>query len=226
MENYHSIETKLWNAISALTSGVLTSLLYDSLSDSSYVLEVEGVQYVITSNGLNFWGATFSIFATFISLWVVISILIPFILRMKKRFSYKKIKRVKIKEMVRAFEIAKEEVVRLYPIFFPEDPQGCDSELLKLHNRDLAKIILLLQNKFNPPNTKLRARVVNCFRNPEHTSFFTIHRRLSAYEFRAIVAVLQRMVDCVSSVDNDDLLSKDCNQMKEALKNLDNLLSQ
>ena len=225
MDNYHSIETKLWNAISALTSGVLTSLLYDSLSDSSYILEIEGKQYIFTTSGLSFWGAIFSIFATFISLWVVISILIPFVLRMKRRFSYKKINRVNIKEMVRTFEIAKEEVLRLYPIFFPEDSQRCDSELVKLHSRDLAKIILLLQYNFYPPNTKMRARVVNCFRKAEYASFLTMHRRLSAYEFRAIVAMLQRMVACVSSVDNDDLLSKDCTQMKEALSELDDLLA-
>lgn len=55
MNDEKLFENKLWGQISALTSGVLTSLLYELLSGSSYKFDIEGKQYEIVSTGMDTW---------------------------------------------------------------------------------------------------------------------------------------------------------------------------
>lgn len=225
MDNYPSIEVKLRNAISALTSGVLTSLIYDSISSSSYILEIDGKQHIISSIETSSWGAIGFILATFLFLWAIISVLIPLILRIKKRFEYAKIKRISSMELVRTLDIAKETIINLYPIFYPGDDTRYDSELVKLYSRDLASIILLLHKNFLPPNQKTRKIIMHYFRYSDHSSIITINKKVSAYEFRSIITLLRRMVICVIADCDDKLLRKDCTEMKQALDELDDLLT-
>lgn len=224
MDNYKSFETKLWNGISVLTSGVLTSLIYESISKSSYVLEIEGKQYVFTSTGAGFWGAMGVILVTFFFLWAVISILIPLVLRIKKRFTYDKIKRVNAKELIKTIDKVKESIMFLYPIFCTENKAEFHPEFARLHNRDLAKTILLLHRKFLPSNKKLRKSIKGYFRNADHSSIITIDKKISNYELLSIIVLLREMVESIKETDYaDELFQKDCIEMENALDELDEL---
>lgn len=222
MNNYKSFEAKLWNAISMLTSGVLTSLIYGLLSDVSYMLEIEGKQYKIFSVGTSLWGELGIILITFFVFWAVISVLIPMLLRIKKRFTYDKIKRVSAKELIRTLDVAKESIKNLYPIFYAEKNNDIpDTDLVALHVRELARIILLLHSNFLPHNQKLRKTIEKYFRRHEHSSVISIDRNVSSYEFKATIALLRKMVMSASEKGSSDkLLEQDCAEMK---KNLDEL---
>lgn len=225
MDNYKSIETKLWNAISVLTSGVLTSLIYEAISESSYVLEIEGKQYVFTSTGIGFWGALGIILVVFLFLWAVISKLIPLLLRLKRRFSYDKIKRINVKELIKTIDNVKESITILYPILCAENKAEFDLVFARLHNRQLAKTILLLHRKFLPSNKKMRKTIKGYFRNADHSSVITIDKKISSYEFLSIIVLLREMVKSIKETDcTDELLEKDCIEMEKALDELDKLI--
>lgn len=224
MNNYKPIETKLWNDLSMLTSGVLTSLIYELLSGSSYQIDIEGRRYEITSIGMSGWCSFGLVVITFLGLWTLISVLIPWLLRIKQRFTYDKIKNISVKELIRTLNDSKASVKDLYPIFCAMDRNDQSEDLIKLHCRDLAKSILLLQRKFLPQNKRLRKNIEKHFRQHEHATIISIEQKLSGYELAAVIALLRKMVNQTKIVArNDALLSKDCTEMESALNKLDEL---
>lgn len=221
MSSYKTIENNLWKASFPLVSGVLTSLIYEKLSSPSYMLDVHGEQFLFTSTETKFWRTVVFIIVTFLLIWAVIFAVIWLIQCLRKRFSYDKIKRVNAKDLVNTLDAAKVSVVELYPVLCNESGDASCTYLVKLHGRDLARIILLLHGKFLPHNQKMRRTIENYFRNPNHSSIITIDRSISGYEFSSMITILKKMVSTVESTARDDkLLEKDCNEMK---KNLDEL---
>lgn len=224
MNNYKPIETKLRNDLSMLTSGVLTSLIYGLLSDSSYELDIEGSHYEITSISMSGWCSFGLVVITFLGLWALISVLIPWLLRIKQRFTFDKIKKISAKELIRTLDESKVSIKELYPIFFVKDRTEQSECYIKLHCRDLANTIILLQRKFLPQNKRLRKIVEKHFRQHEHSTIISIEQKISGYEFAAVITLLRDMVNQVKSVaGNDALLSKDCTEMETALINLNEL---
>lgn len=222
MNGYKVVETKLWNAVSMLTSGVLTSLIYGLLSGSSYELNIEGKHYEVTSTGMNSWFAFGLIVITFFGLWTLISVLIPWLLRIRKRFAYDKIKKITAKDLIRVLNETKDSIEDLYPIFDSEN--GKNKDLLRLRSREVAKTVLHLHSTFLPQNKRLRKRIEKYFRQHEHATIVTIDRKISGYELAAAVALLRNMVGQLKLVaGNDALLGKDCAEMEAKLKDLDQL---
>lgn len=219
MNSYKTVETKLWNTVSMLTSGVLTSLIYGLLSGSSYELNIEGKHYEVTSTGMNIWCAFGLIVITFLSLWTLISVLIPWLLRIRKRFAYDKIKKITAKDLIRVLDETKGSINDLYVIF--DSANGKNKDLLRLHSRELAKTILRLHSTFFPQNKRLRKIIEKYFRQYEHATIVTIDQKVSGYELAAAVALLQNMVSQLKMVaGNDALLEKDCTKMEDALNDL------
>ena len=54
MAHYKTFEGKLRGAITALTSSILTSLICDTISNTSYVLQTSENQYTLTPTGNSF----------------------------------------------------------------------------------------------------------------------------------------------------------------------------
>lgn len=224
MNGYKTIETKLWNEVSMLTSGVLTSLIYGLLSGSSYNLDIDGMHYEITSTGMSSWCAIGLVILTFFSLWALISLLIPCLLRIRKRFAYDKIKKASAKELIKVLDEASTMTKKLYPIFKDERSPHSSSDYLKLYGRDLAKIISLLHRKFLPQNKRLRKRIETYFRRCEHASIISIDQKISGYELAANIALLRCMVNQLNLAAGDDaLLKKDCKKMEEDLVELEQM---
>lgn len=224
MSNYKSFENRLLNAISALTSGVLTSLIYDGISSTSYLLEMEGKQYNITSAGVSFWAAAGFVLATFLGIWAIISIIIPFALKVRRRFAYDKVRGTNAIELMKTLDVAKERVTTLYPILLSESQNMINSRLVNLYCRDLAEIITLLHNKFVPRNQKLKKSMLHFFRSPKYSSVITINKSVSGYEFASIISLLQEMVITVKEHGcRDELLLKDCDDLVKNLSELEDL---
>lgn len=221
MNGYKSIETKLWSEVSMLTSGVLTSLIYGLLSGSSYNLDIDGKHYEITSIGMSSWCAIGLVVLTFFSLWALISLLIPCLLRIRKRFAYDKIKKVSAKEVMKVLDEANATIKELYPIFSTKNDSPTNSDYLKLYSRDLAKTILLLHRNLLPQNKQLRKRIATYFRHCGHASIISIEQKISSYELASDVYLLRCMVEQLGLVAGDDaLLAKDCKEMEKVLVEL------
>lgn len=224
MNSYKTIESKLWSEVSMLTSGVLTSLLYGLLSGSSYSLEVDGKHYEITSTGMSPWCAIGLVILTFFSLWILISLLVPRLLRIRKRFAYVKIKKASAKEIMKVLDEASATIKELYPIFNGKNDSPNNSDYLKLYSRDLAKTILLLHRNLLPQNKLLRRRIETYFRRCEHASIISIDQKVSDYELAANIALLRRMVNQLNLVAGDDaLLKTDCKNMGGYLLELEQI---
>lgn len=224
MNSYKTIEPKLWSEVSILTSGVLTSLIYGLLSGSSYNLDIDGKHYEITSTGMSSWCAIGLVILTFFSLWVLISLLIPCLLRIRKRFAYDKIKKASAKEIMKVLDEVSAAIKELYPIFNTKNDSPSHSDYLKLYSRDLAKIILLLHRNLLPQNKRLRERIETYFRHCEHASIISIDRKISSYELASDVSLLRCMVSQLNLVTgNDALLVKDCKEMEKVLVELEQM---
>lgn len=219
MNDYKKIETKLWNEVSMLTSGVLTSLIYGLLSEATYTLDIEGKLYEIKSTGMNPWCAIALVVLTFFALWACISLLIPVLLRIRKRFVYDKVKKISAKELMKVLDETSNTVKKLYPVFNTES-----GDLIRLYSRDIARIILLLHRYLLPQNIRLRKRIEAYFRYSEHASIITIDKKVSGYELAANLKLLKRMVTKLTRIaGNDALLSKDCKEMSAALADIEQL---
>ena len=224
MNGHKIIETKLWSGTSMLTSGVLTNLIYELLSGSSYNLDIDGKHYEITAAGMNSWCAIGVVVLTFFSLWALISLLIPFLLRIRRRFAYDKVKQVSAKELLKVLDEAGATIKEIYPIFNAESKDSSSDNYLKLYSRDVEKTILPLHGKFLPPNKRLRKRIETYFRHYQHSSIISIEQKISSYELAANVALLRCMVEKLNGVAGEGtLLKKDCKEMVSALDELEQM---
>lgn len=217
-------ENKLWKQIAALTSGVLTSLLYELLSGSSYEFDMEGKQYEIVSTGMNTWFAFGLVLLTFFGLWAIFSWVLPWLSKIRKRFVYDKVKKTTAKELIKALDEAKQKIKELYPLFEHQEDNPIKKNLIVLHGRELAMIVSLLHKKFLPKNKRLRQRVEQYFRHSEHATITTIAKKISDYELAAEIALLKSMVAQLKALaGNDTLLEHDCKEMEEKLNDLEKM---
>ncbi len=224
MNDEKSFEEKLWSQISVLTSGVLTSLLYELLSGSSYELDVEGKQYEIVSTGISTWCAFGLVILTFFCLWAVFSLVFPWISRIRKRFVYDKVKKITAKELMKVLNEVKMKIKELYPIYDLQKGTPLNEDLIKIHGRDVAIIISLLHRKFLPQNKRLRKRVEQYFRHSEHATITTIDKKVSAYELSADIVLLKRIVAQLKMfAGSDALLYHDCTDMEEKISDLEKM---
>lgn len=226
MVHYKTIEGKLRGAITALTSSILTSLIYDTISNTSYVLQTSEKQYTLTSTGNSFWENIVFILLVFSIIWIIISIIIPIGLRLKEQVSYRKINQPTRKTLVSTFNQSKEIAASLRPVFMNEIGVALDLDMAKLYTKDLAKVITALHKNFKPHNQKIQKHIVDHFRKPAHSSIFNINSGISDYEFFALIAMLKKMVENVQNCatgTKEELFLKDCKEMLNYLKELEKI---
>lgn len=226
MAHYKTFEGKLRGAITALTSSILTSLICDTISNTSYVLQTDEKQYTLTTAGNSFSGSVVFVLLVFSIIWIIISIIIPIGLRLKERISYRKIDQPNRKTLVSTFNRSKEIALSLRPVFINEIGSVLDFDMVKLYTKDLADVITTLHKKFKPHNQKMQKHIVDHFRRPAHSSIFNIDSGISNYEFSALIAMLKKMVENAQECDtktSEELFLKDCEEMLSYLKELEEI---
>lgn len=224
MKNQMS-ESKLWKAITAVASGIMTSLLYDLVSQTSYILRPEGNQYVIIADDSNMKNTTFaviSILLLFFSLWGVFTIIIQSASKLSKQLSFKKMEHISGNALVNAIDRAKEQTIYLKSSFNNESFSISDSTLAKLQLRNLAAIITSLHVKFVPHNLYRKNHMKYNFRQPDHSTIINISNSVSKYEFLSLIELLYDLVSNASLHTNGDkLMIKDCKEILTMLKELE-----
>ena len=220
MNEYGLFEEKAINAIGALTSGVLTSLIYDGITKSSYLVKREGINYIIYSIGTNPWSTIVFVLLMFCLIWASITIALPQILVLKKRISYARIPRFKQKELLKIIENSKVTTIRLMKVF-SEDTK--DNDLQILYFRDITRTVLVLHRSFCPRSKIMKKRVEQFFRTKEHSTIYSIDRKGSGYEFIIVIKMLRQLIEQVKNTQINNLLfDKDYKQVTCLLNELDN----
>lgn len=220
-------ESKLWKAITAVASSIITNLLYSFLSHSSYVLQPEGGQYIIIPSDSNTKNNALSficILLLFFVLWGILSTVIPISTKIIKKIRFKKMKFHSRDDLVNTITRTKEQAINLRELFCNEQYLISNFDLAKLQIRTLATIISTLHAKFIPHDQQRRLHMKDNFRNPDYSSIININNGISKYEFLALIELLEKMVHNVSShTEGDDLMEQDCSQMSDMLEELKNL---
>ncbi len=214
---------EILKGISPLVSGVLTSLIYDTVSNTTYVLHMDGQEYILNTIEEGLWIKPIGILILYFLLWGLFSKIIPWIGKYLSRFSYRRAGKSSPRELLCALNAAKVSIERLYPVLCGEK---AGSSLAKIHVRELANTVAILHKKFVPHSTKGSKDLNKCFRNNLHASIFLAEKKVSAYELSAVVSLLKDMVDAVEKLASEDpLLQRDCDEMKSCLNHLEELSS-
>ena len=220
-------ESKLWKAVTAVASSIMTSLLCNFLSHGSYIIQPNGTQYLIVSDDSNMKSDALTfvgILLLFFVLWGILSVTIPISTKILKKVRFKKMKFYSRNDLVNTISTTKEQAINLEKFFYDEQYLVSNIDLAKLQIRTLAVIISALHAKFVPHNQQRKLHMKDNFRHPDHSSIININSGVSKYEFLALVELLQKMVHNVALHTNEDnLIQQDCIQMSAMLKDLKDL---
>lgn len=215
-------EHKVWNGIAALTSGVLTSLVYDALSNISYAVTVDADGgYTVSQLPGNVYTGIALMLVIFAALWFLISVLAPLAAAYVRSLTFPAIKAPTGRGLVKVLDTAKADAEALYQCFYISQ----DPDLILLRARDLCQVVAALHKNFIPKNASMQRYVQKFFRVPEHATIINMEHSVSSYEFSALVHLLARIAGSASEAARGNaLLKRDCTEMKEMLKDLERLV--
>lgn len=220
-------ESKLWKAVTAVASSIMTSLLCNFLSHGSYIIQPNGTEYLIVSDDSNMKSDALTfigILLLFFVLWGILSISIPISTKILKKVRFKKMKFHSRNDLVNTISMTKEQAINLKYLFYDEQYLISNIDLAKLQIRTLAVIISTLHAKFIPHNQQRRLHMKDNFRHPDHSSIISINSGVSKYEFLTLIELLQKMVHNVTlHTTEDNLIQQDCIQMSTMLNDLKDL---
>lgn len=128
-------------------------------------------------------------------------------------------------ELINEINAAKEQTILLKDTFYDERSITSNTDIAIIQIRSLASTISSLHEKFIPHNKQQQKHMRDNFRNSNHSSIFNINYSISEYEFQSLIRTLKKMTINISVLtDGNDLMKKDCEEMKDMLNDLENLI--
>lgn len=220
MENSKSLKKSMQNSMGAIASSILTDIICSSLANDSYILKIIDLQPTFIPVNENRPIKIGIILLIFSVSWIMISVIIPLIVKFIKRFQFKKIIRHSPKYIASQFELRKKETLNLEKIFFNKDNTFNYNTAL-LNTKDLAIIITDIHKNFCPHNKQLKMLMKHNFRNHNHSTIINIANKISDYEFYSLINLLEKMVNSIFLLTTQNsLLKKDCLEMQGMLNEL------
>lgn len=217
-------ESKLWKAITAVASSIMTSLLYDLLSRTSYVMQKDGARYILTpddSTAKNTILSIVIIVLLFFFLWGIFTATIQIGVKISRQLRFKEIEHISGKDLVKALNTAKANTLLLKKGFYDEQSNILNINFVVLHLTELAIIVSSLHAMFVPHNRQRKANIKDYFRQPNRSTIIGITNGVSKYEFMALIELLYKMTNDISSCSlQDELMTKDCSEMLAMLNEL------
>ena len=206
---------KLWMAISAVASGILTSLLYDQLANSHFeIIMQEGKTLLVPVSNRTFAFQFAIISGIFLISWLIISMIIPFAIYMFERISYKRVQYLRPNEVITSFRKIKKEV-----IYISEKLNRINqSDVVILYAEDIVSLILRLYKTFYTENRQLRMPVTSIFRM--ENTLVNVGREISPYDYNALLKVLNQLLRLVNQSRNSEILQRDYIKSKKLLSEL------
>ncbi len=217
------VKERLWNAVAAIASSILTGIICDEFSLTSYETKVvNGATHLIPVEEHSFAAKILVVTLIFLLLWGLISWVIPFVLRLIKQIRYRNKKNFRRQEVYQVYQTGKSNVLQLWheiatiPCVSVADdkPSSC----ILLYHEKVSTTILALYTTFCPQKMRLNQVVESCFRTGE--TIFDVGRYISPFEYDELIAELGKLLDCFASFDIP-MLNQDNGQLREKLAELE-----
>lgn len=200
-------ENKILTASSTITSGILTDLIYNEISTSHYQKQIiNDIEIYVQIDELSSISKVLIIALIFISIWLILSIIVPRLLYLKKSISHKREHSLNTKEIMNSYIDIKEKVKSLSLLVSENELP----EYKLLYSDDLTNCVNTLHSVFCSKLKKQQTTVRATFRTS--ISINTKGVRISSYEFLAVLSVINDIIEEVMSSGNID-----CKQDKENL---------
>lgn len=184
-------ENRVWSALSAVASSVLTDLFYDEISATSYSVIMQGAEPLIVEvDAYPLISKLLIIAGVFLSIWLTIGILFPLIVGFVKTRCYK---RVKIYSSESICKLYKEETNNVLLITEAvtnfEHPNAFAATL---YISRLMSVVNNLYVIFCSPKSSTRRSITASFRNGG--SLDNIDNRISVYEYEELLNEIERLL--------------------------------
>ncbi len=200
-------ENKILSASSTITSGILTNLIYNEISTSHYQKQIiNDIEIYVQIDKFSSIAKVLIIALIFISIWLILSVVAPRLLYLKKSISHKREHALNTKEIMNSYIDMKEKVKSISLLV----AENKSSEYKLLYSDDLTNCVNTLHSVFCSKLKKQQTTVKATFRTS--ISINTKGVRISPYEFLALLSLTNDTIEEVMNSANPD-----CKQDKENL---------
>ena len=188
------LRTKTPTAIYAMASGILTDMLFEFLAESTYIGRYDAGRIEVVADG-KYPPLQVILLAmgVFFLIWVTLGIVVPKLLNVIYRLSFKSIKKHRRTDVLQTYSSVRNNVVDIEDMLsMTEFDNQCLNTFIFV---DLVKAIKKLADVFVAANGNPRLFQRSFFRTGKVMD--DIDRYVSPYEFRALVVELERLVNWV-----------------------------
>ncbi len=211
-------ENKILTASSTITSGILTDLIYNEISTSHYQKQIiDDIEIYVQIDKLPSVTKVLIIALIFISIWLILSVVAPRLLYLKKATSHKREHALNTKEIMNSYIMIKEKVKSISLLISENE----SSEYKLLYSDDLTNCTNTLHSVFCSTLKKQQTTVRATFRTS--TSINTKGIRISPYEFLALLSVIKDIIEEVMGSTNPNCL-KDKEKLIAKLKEIESIV--
>lgn len=202
------------DSLFAVASSILTELLYDQLSNSHYEIQNIDQKVVliqVDEHGL-LWKLVF-ITMLFLSIWALISIVVPRLIGFLDRFRYKNVKKYSTKEVIANYNEVKDDIIRLCNL---------NSNYFNLlYVDEIAAAINQLYYTFCPQQKQNKRIVISSFRSDSMVD--DIGNLISPYEYKILINQAEFLLKIFPTIKGYPMADNDYKILKRRLYELKNI---
>ena len=178
---------RTWIAVSGLISSILTSILYDVISDSNFeAYKMKDHVSIVEVDVFSLSQKIVLIILVYIILSAIVFVLIPLICFFLERLQLKKTRKFTCEYVVLQYNQTKRTIQELSAF------ERCG--MMSIWTDRLLGCIHVLYKIFCTENKSLQSVVKNSFRNEELRIDAEINNRISPYEYIELIKVLENML--------------------------------
>lgn len=218
MNSHFTLDTDTRNTLIAIPSSIITNLIYDLLSTTSYVVKPNNTYYTIQSiSNIPITLLTIlSVFLLFILIWITLITFFKLVEKIYKQLSYNKIQYYAGEYLVHEYTQLKNRTIELHN----KIDDSATNNKTELYLRDLIEIVSSLKSLFSPFLYAPDYYTKGCFRSIP-SDIMNINIAISPYEYSALISLLDDMVRNISPLGNSNpLIALDCKNLRKTLYDL------
>ena len=215
-------DKELIDSLSAITSGILTNIIYDGFFPYYYekVNTSDTIKFVQIEK-FNFFQKLLMIVSIFLLIWFFLAVLIPSIIKTVKILSYKKKKLHSQAAIVTIYNNINKKMQKLIQnnvfILFNNNT-NCDITVL---SSEISNYINELHMIFCPSKYIQKKVVKSAFRHGNTVN--DISKYISYYEFNSLINNIEFIFNLIFQNSNDDLQRKDYHLLYKKINDLKSL---
>lgn len=217
-------EKKIWTALSAVASSVLTDAIYDEFSEISYELQTVGQKVIfVPRDTLAFGEKALIIGSLFIVIWAVISLIMRGIDTLIDRLRFRNKKSFGADRIVADYNAARSIVLEVSNFFnHANELSTITQNDILVRTGEFVTAINILHRSFCP-ETKRQSKVVkSTFRTG--SELCDVGKRITPYEYEAVVNIAGDVLELWQAIDDIPMVASDCEMINAAINDLKNVI--